>query len=79
MNLGTNTSSLPWCKISLFSGYYTCETKTSLETEKKFMEVFRAVAEAKSYSCERFMIICGDSRTWSGYYLVTTRDVLSFA
>ena len=22
---------------------------------------------------------CGDSRTWCGYYLVTTRDVLSFA
>ena len=55
VNLRTIFSSLPWYKISPFSGYYP--TKTSQETEKNFTEVFRAVTEAKSHLYERFIRI----------------------
>ena len=39
VNLGTITSSLPWCKISLFSGYYPWKTQTSQETEKNLRKL----------------------------------------
>ena len=51
------TSPLPWYKISPFSGYYPCENRTSQETEKNFVEVFRAVTEAKCYWYERLIRI----------------------
>ena len=57
VNLGTITSSLPWYKISQFSVYYLCETKTSQETDRNFTKVSGAVTEAKSYFYERFIRI----------------------
>ena len=41
VNLGTITSSLPWYKVSPFSGYYPCENRTSQETEKNFYGSFQ--------------------------------------
>ena len=57
VNLGTMTSPLSWYKISPFSGYYPCENRTSQETEKKFVEIFRAVTEAKCCWYERLIRI----------------------
>ena len=56
-NLGTITNSLSWYKISPFSGYYPCETKTSQETEKNCTKDSWALAEAKRYLHGRFIKI----------------------
>ena len=57
VNLGTITSSLPWYKISLFSGYYPWKTQTSTRDGEEFAKACGAVTEAKSYSYGRFLRI----------------------
>ena len=53
VNLGTITSSLPWYKVSPFSGYYPCENRTSQETEKNFYGSFQSRRRSQKLSYGR--------------------------